>query len=417
MKYLAALIILFFASNLAFAQDVTECEKIVLQTYEAINKKNADPVMKYLSDDFSVAGQTGEIAKMVLPQLFDQLNMKVSNIHKISETKTDVLTLVYEAEFGDIGLKTSTFVFNKNNQLKSLELLPMQVMAKKGEVEVKKDEQTYFTVPFKRVGNLISVEVKLNGVDRIFLVDNGAPILILNSAHIEKDTTENKITLSDAKGAGGTISDMGLEQIESFEFGGISLDTQDLISMDLSHLEKQTKTTFYGLIGYEIYKDYDLLFDYKNNTITFIKPEATEAFLQSNFKSKKQIEVPIEMGGHIAIVDGFINGKKYSLGLDCGAESSLLDINLKDELNANLRKIKTDTLGGADKNFVEVLSGQLNSLVIGGVNFKKTEASFSDISHLNDGYELTLDGLIGYDILSKQPTLISYLNKKVVFLR
>lgn len=417
MKNLAALIILFFASNFAFAQGVTECEKIVSQIYEAINKKNADPIMKYLSDDFSVAGQTGEIAKMVLPQLFDQLNMEVSNTKKISETKTDVLTLVYEAEFGDKGTKTSTFVFNTKNQLKSLELLPMQVMAKKGDVEVEKDEQAYFTVPFKRVRNLISVEVKLNGVDRTFLVDNGAPILVLNSAHIEKDTTENKITLSDAKGAGGTISDMGLEQIESFEFGGISLDTQELISMDLSHLEKETKTTFYGLIGYEIYKDYDLLFDYKKNTITFIKPEATEAFLKSNFKSKKQIEVPIEMGAHIAVVDGFINGKKYSLGLDCGAESSLLDKKLEDKLKANLRKIKTDTLGGADKNFVEVLSGQLNSLVIGGVNFKKTEASFSDISHLNDGYELKLDGLIGYDILSKQPTLISYVNKKVVFLR
>jgi hypothetical protein len=343
--------------------------------------------------------------------------VKVANIKKISETKTDILTLVYEAEFGEMGLKKSTFVFNKKNQLKSLELLPMQVMTKKGEAEVEKSEQAFFTVPFKRVGNLISVQVKLNGVSRTFLLDNGSPILVLNSAHIEKDSTEKKLTVGGgAKGAGGLIN-LDIDSIQSIDFGGIKMNGQKVISIDLSHLEKEMKTTIYGLVGYEIYKDYDLLFDYKKNTITFIKPEATEEFLKNNFNTKKQVEAPIEIGGHIPVVDGFINGEKYSFGIDCGAESSLFDIKLKEELKANLSKLKKVSLAGADKNVVETLSGKLNSLVISGVEFKKTETQFSDISHLNDGYKLQLDGLIGYDILSKQPTLISYLNKKVIFLR
>lgn len=417
MKNIVAIIIFLFANSFAFAQDITECEKIVLQTYEAINQKNADPIIKYLSDDFSIAGQTGEVAKLVLLHLFDQLNVKMTNIKKISETKTDVLTLLYEAEFGDKGLKKSTFVFNKKNQLKSLELLQIQVMTKKGDAEVEKSEQAFFTVPFKRVGNLISVQVKLNGVSKIFLLDNGSPILALNSAHIEKDSTEKKLTVGGgAKGAGGSIN-MDMDSIQSMEFGGIKMNGQKVISIDLSHLETETKTTIYGLVGYEIYKDYDLLFDYKKNTITFIKPEATEEFLKNNFNTKKKIKIPIEMGGHIAVVDGFINEKKYSFGIDCGAESSLFDIKLKEELKANLSKLKTDQMAGADKNIVEVFTAKLNSLVIGGVDFKKTETSFSDISHLNDGYKLQLDGLIGYDILSKQPTVISYVNKEVILLR
>jgi hypothetical protein len=210
---------------------------------------------------------------------------------------------------------------------------------------------------------------------------------------------------------------MNVDSIQSLEFGGIKLDKQQVITMDLSHLEAATKTTFYGLLGYEIYKDYDLLFDYKKKTLTFIKPEATSDYLLNKYKSKKQIEIPIEMGAHIAIVDGYINGKKYSLGLDCGAESNLYDIKLQEELKVSMSNLKTDSLLGADKNVAETLSGKLNSLVIGGVEFKKTKTSLGDISHLNNGYGLKLDGMIGYNIISKQPTLFCYKQKKLIFLR
>ena len=416
MKNITTLIIIVFSSHFIMAQNEMECEKIVLQTYEAINQKNADSVIKYLSDDFSIAGQTGELAKIILSQIFEQLNMKVSHIKKIESLKTDALALVYEAEFGDKGRKKSTFVFDEKNQLKSLELLPMQVM-NKGNTGVKKNVQSYFTIPFKRMGNLIAVQVKLNGVFRTFLVDNGSPILILNSAHIRNDTTNNQFIISSAKGAGGNISNTGLEQIKSFEFGGIKMDTQKVITMDLSHLEKEKNSTFYGLIGYEVFKDYDLMFDYKKSTITFIKPEASEDFIFNKFKTKKQIEVALEMKGHIPMVTGFINGEKYALGLDCGAESSLFDIQFKEQLKTNMTNCKTEIIIGADKNKVETLSGKLNLFVLGGIDFKKTEISFSDISHLNEGYKFKLDGLIGYDILSRYPTLVSFINKKVIFFR
>jgi predicted aspartyl protease len=417
MKNLIFIIISLIEFNLAFAQNVTECEKIVLQTYEAINQKNDALLIKHLSDDFTIAGHTGEVARMILPQLFVQLNMKVTNIKKVSEVKTDVLTLVFEAEFAEIGVKQSTFVFNEKNQLKELELLPMQVMTKEGDATIKKNDQAYFTVPFKRVGKLISVQVKLNGIFRTFIIDTGAPVFVLNSAHIAKDTAVKKLTLADAQGVGGTISEMAMEHIESFEFGGIYMDTQNVISMDLSHLEKATKTTLFGLLGYEIYKDYDMLFDYKKKTVTFLKPEATKDFLESNYKINKQVEVPIEMGSHLAIVKGKINGKEYTFGFDSGAESSVFDIRLKDELKPSFSRLKKDSMLGADKNVVDIYLGKLDSLVIGDVVFKKTETSFSDISHLNNGYKLKLDGLIGFDILSNQATLISYTNRKVIFLR
>lgn len=419
MKNLIAIILVLFSINFAKAQDETECKKIVLQIYESINKKDSEPLLKHLSDDFSFEGYSGEIAKQIIQQLFSQLNTQISNINKISSEKTDVLTLIYEADFGEIGKKTSTFVFNNKDQLKSMELLKLKVETIcRDETRLTENDQEYFTIPFKKVGNLISVEGKLDGINRTFLFDNGAPVLILNSAHFVKDTiNKKKLISSNAKGVGGNITNMDIDIIKSFEFGGIKMEAQKVVSMDLSHLEKETKTTFYGLIGYQTFKDYDLLFDYRKNTITFIKPESTKEFLEKNFKSKNRKEVPIQMGSHLAVVDAFINGKKYSFGIDCGAESNLIDLRLKGELISNFRNIKTDSLSGANKEIVETLTGKLNLIEIGGVKFKKTETCFSDISHLNNNYELKLDGLLGYEILSKQPTLISYKNKKIVFLK
>lgn len=419
MKNLIAIILVIFSINFAKAQDETECKKIVSQIYESINKKNSEPILKFLSDDFSFEGYSGDIAKQIVQQLFSQLNTQISNINKISAEKTDVLTLIYEADFGEKGKKKSTFVFNNKNQLKSMDLLKLTVKTiRNDETRLTKNDQKHFTIPFKRVGKLISVEGKLDGINRTFLLDNGAPVLILNSAHIVKDTVNIKsIMSSTAKGVGGDITNMDIDKIESFEFGGIKMDAQKVVSMDISHLEKETKTTFYGLIGYQILKDYDLLFDYRKNTITFIKPEATKEFLEKNFKSKNRKEVPIQMSSHLAVVDAFINGKKYSFGIDCGAESNLIDLRLKDELINNFSNIKTDSLSGANKETVETITGALNLIEIGGVKFKKTETCFSNISHLNNNPGLKLDGLLGYDILSKHPILISYKNKKIFFLK
>lgn len=99
--------------------------------------------------------------------MINQLNCTVGNIVKINEAKTDVLTLVYEAEFSNEGKKISTFLFNDKNQLKQLDLINLEIKTVANEqLNIFKNDENYFTIPFKRVGNLISIEVKLNGINR-----------------------------------------------------------------------------------------------------------------------------------------------------------------------------------------------------------------------------------------------------------
>jgi hypothetical protein len=120
-------------TNLAFGQNKKVCEDIVAQIYNGINERKADHLTNYLSKDFSMAGQKGEIALEIFPEVITNLKDKVTDIKKSSDKQTDVLTLVYEAKFASMGVKKSTFVFDRNNKLIQMDLLPTEVQVRKGE--------------------------------------------------------------------------------------------------------------------------------------------------------------------------------------------------------------------------------------------------------------------------------------------
>ena len=115
-----------------FAQNIQTCEKIVSQIYDGINQKKADHLVQYLSKDFSMVGQKGEVALEIFPVYITSLKDKVSDIKKLTAKQTDVLTIFYEAKFADMGTKQSTFVFDKNNKLIKMDLLPTKVKHQKG---------------------------------------------------------------------------------------------------------------------------------------------------------------------------------------------------------------------------------------------------------------------------------------------
>lgn len=110
-----------FATNLS-AQDITKCEAIVGDIVKAINLKDSKGISKYLADDFTTSGYGGDIAKMVLEQLFIQLNETVIACEKVSGSSDNGLTLTYNITYTNLGKQLSTFVFNKDNKLSLIEL-------------------------------------------------------------------------------------------------------------------------------------------------------------------------------------------------------------------------------------------------------------------------------------------------------
>jgi len=416
MKYLKISVFLLSIAQVSLAQDIGECRKIIDLTVESINNGSAEGLRPYLSDDFTIAKQKGEIAKMVLTQLFSQLGESVTTYEEIKQNKIDNgLELNYNFDYKKMGLKEATFTFDEKNLLKELSLFKMEVKTMSNDTKIEKSSQDIIEIPFTMAGNLVAVKVRLNGEYKTFVLDSGSPKVILNSKYvIENDTT--KKTISSSKGVSGNISGMDIMKIEELDFSGIQLNNQEVVTLDLSHLEEALETDLYGLIGYDLIKDYDIIFDYKNLKLILINPNIYESYKSENLSNATLLSIPFDLEGHIPIIEVKIGEKNYSVGIDCGAESNLISQSLFDSLKSDIEGVEIDELIGADNQPKQVKKGKVKNTKIGTKYFKNLTTIFSDISHLNEGYKLSLDGLIGYEVLSKQKTLISFNRKEMIFI-
>ena len=431
MKIKRIIIIVFFLgfySSKISAQSKAECEKIVVATVDAINNKTPEQLEKYLAPDFTFSGQKAPIASMVLNQLLKQLG-DVLEYKKISEAEDDgALTLVYEFTYAEkFGTRTSTFVFNGNNRLTSMDLFEIQVKTlSNNNHKIEKTNQEIITIPVQIQDRMPVVRATVNGESRMFILDNGSARLILNSKYLKNGNT-NTESISSVQGVNTSISGSDIVQMNDFDFYGIKIGQSDVLTMPLAQLEKEFRPEVYGLIGYEVYKDYDILFDYANQTLTLIQPEATGKYLETHYKRSKIEILPIEMRAHIPTVKVKAGKTEFTFGVDCGAGANLLDEKYYTPLKKNISKMEYTDLSGAGETKSNIKAGKLKEITIGKKKFKNTYTVFNDMSHLNatatcpvhgsqyDGV-VQLDGLVGYEILSGQKVLLSFQNKQLLFI-
>ncbi len=415
MKKVAILLTLVLSCSSLFSQEVEKCRQIVERTIEAINVHSSEGLNQYLSEDFSIAGQEGAIAEMILSQLLSQLQDSVLSSEEDGTDRTESsLILKYNLIYEKKGEEQATFVFNDKSELEELKLFDMEIKKVSGDAEVTKTNKTAIEIPFEMAGNLILVEVMLNGEERRFLLDSGAPKVILNANYVTQDSS--RIASSSTKGVNGSISGMNVAEGQRLDFFGLEINNQDLITMNLSHLEEELGQEFYGLIGFDLIKDYDLLFDYENRLLTLISPETFETYRAEKLSEQTLQTIPIELKGHIPVVELQIADKVYRMGIDSGAESNLFHVDHFDSLEALISNLGSDDLKGAGEDHQTVKTADIAELQIGEKTFNNTRAIFSDISHLNEGYKLNVDGLIGYPILSAQKTLLSFHRGELSFI-
>ncbi len=341
MKNLKILVLLLLFSQVAFTQNIDECKKIVNLTIESINDQSSEKLNSYLSNDFTIAGQKGEIAKLVLNQLLSQLKDTVKYHKELSIKKLDKeLQLKYSIDYEKMESKEATFIFNKNNLLKDLNLFKMEVKSMSGNSEVKKSNQDIIEIPFTMAGNLIAVNVLLNGENKNFLLDSGSPKVVINSKYLTKKGSVSK-SISSLKGASGNISGLDIMKVEQLNFSGIQLNNQDVLTLNLSHIEKELNTNIYGLIGFELIKDYDIIFDYQNLKLILIKPNTFEKYKNEKLLDNNLQTVPFILERHIPVINVQIDNTMLSFGIDCGAESNLISDSLFKSLNKSIKSIKS----------------------------------------------------------------------------
>jgi len=255
------------------------------------------------------------------------------------------------------------------------------------------------TVPFTMIEGMMMVEAYVNEVKGNFIIDTGAPTLVLNDQP------------SDSKQHNGRGISEGLatDEISVRAFSWSSIQKKDLpaFKVDISHLEDVSDTEIAGIIGYDILKDISLLVNYNSQTVQISSPK------QKTNRVPIAV-IPFTMQGHLPVIKVRIGKKKLRLALDTASESNILDQKfLKKIAPERIVALRKGEMQGVDQKIKKV-----NIATISGTSVKDRDLAdmnylFTDLSHLKSESNIYIDGLLGYPFFKQGQISINYKERKL----
>jgi len=260
---------------------------------------------------------------------------------------------------------------------------------------------------FELIEDLIVIKCNVNGEDRKFMLDSSTPGVILNSKY-QKCHKGNSFEIEEGS-LTETISEL---KIDTLIFGKVKATNLFAVNMDLSHLEQSLDTEVYGVIGYEVLKDYNVYIDYQNSEIGLWNDEEHKTYIGEKINRSYKFE----MERHLPIISCKVGGSTYHVALDTGANTNLFDINLKDELTNYMNVDKQEKMVGTvqDSSDISYSVGTMKTLEIAGLGeFPQMTTILSDIPYMDIESTVKIDGILGYQFLSQERFIICFTQNKL----
>ena len=274
-------------------------------------------------------------------------------------------------------------------------------------------DQNILEVPFRLSGNLIMVEAEINQKKGFFILDSGAPELIINNKYLPK----SKLPIRKGKSAGGitgNITEVKLQLINHFKWQEYELHKTRVKAIDMNHIEQVRNEEILGLIGFELFKKFEILFDFNLSRLFLYKLDKSGSRLsQLPEKQKFDHRASFVMDGHIPVLKMEFGDKKLNFGLDTGAEMNILDIRSKKKVLKYFKIKKRGLLHGNGKARIEVLMGEITGMKLNGWAYPNTRAILADLRHINKVYNANLNGVLGYHFLIHYKTSINFVKKEI----
>lgn len=262
------------------------------------------------------------------------------------------------------------------------------------------------TLPFRLAGNVIILQAAVD--DRLgnFLVDSGSPYLIINERYAKNKSSE----VTDYCSNDLTGQSNGLKKATvHFRLGNIVKRNQPVFLMDLSPLEKNKGIEILGVIGHHFLKSYEVLIDYQERIlILFALDGRGERKSKTTVYAPPDQTIPMEKTRHLLYLEASVGAHGLKLGIDCGAEMSILDKKSAKKIEAYYRPshaVKVVTFS-KDKTIASV--GRIERLRIAGKDLQLSGVVLTNLDAINQHLITELDGFLGYGFLSRYRIALNY---------
>lgn len=269
------------------------------------------------------------------------------------------------------------------------------------------------TIPLKRAGRLFLVEAMIDGQSGNLVFDTGATGLVLNKTYFRKYVTEEKQ-------AGGGITG-GTGKMYRIKVGRIAISDlyyKDIYAdiTDLGHIENRRGVKILGLLGLNMIRSFEVVFDAGNNLLQLNRIDKQGDRLNASSAAIKfDFTQTIETQHNIMVIKGKIGDKMLNFCLDTGAESNVLSNAIPKKVMNTVTISRRSTMGGAGAASVEVLYGTMNQFEFGKYQFGNMETVVTNLDAMCDSYGCNIDGMLGYDFWQKGIFQINFAKKEISF--
>lgn len=256
--------------------------------------------------------------------------------------------------------------------------------------EAKGDFDT-LKLPIKRAGNLILVEASVDSIRGNFILDTGAPGLVLNTTYFrDKAIRKNRSSVGIA-GSTNVVYEM---QVNKLQISSLYYEKIVVELTELSHIENNKNIKIIGLLGNALFDDLEMQIDIRRNLLTLTKPNKN-----NTLRTKPDVLLPLSITNYSMFIPLKIAGKSINTCFDTGAEMMVLDNYLSEKILKNVQLSKRLNLTGTGGQKIEVWSGTLNDVQFGNKHVTDVPVLLSSLQQLSDAYGQPVDGIIGFNLL------------------
>ncbi|MEO6723320.1 MAG: pepsin/retropepsin-like aspartic protease family protein [Ferruginibacter sp.] len=275
-------------------------------------------------------------------------------------------------------------------------------------------DSTSCTLPFTRAGNLILIKARVDTMEGNFILDTGAPYLVLNITYFRDypitggDHEQTSIT-----GVGATVDKTIISQLS---FGSLEYSRTPADLINLGHLEKSKGVKILGLLGVDLFMQCEMIVDYEKSLIYLhrIARKESSTYRHAMLQDTAAYNTfPFSMKENRIIATTEIGGKKLKFVIDHGAESNILDSRLPNKVFENVTITGHINILGSENKKVDALYGDLQHMMIGNKEIGSLPVMVVNLEYTCFSSVGCVDGVLGFDFLSLHKIGFNFVNRKM----
>jgi predicted aspartyl protease len=266
-------------------------------------------------------------------------------------------------------------------------------------------------IPLKNAGRLFMIEAVIDNESGNLIFDTGATGLVLNRTYFRKYI---KTGIESSKGITGNIADVENINTGKISLAGLSFNKIPASLADLGHIENRRGAKVLGLMGFDMIKDFEIIIDIAHNQLQLFRIDN-----KGNRKSSSQAEFRgdftqnIEFSKNILFLNATVGGKILKFCLDTGAETNAISDHSPKSVLSTISIERKSSLRGSGTITSEVWFGTMKELKMGDYTLKNMETIITSLESLSEAYGVTLDGMLGYNFLSKGVICINFVKRQM----